>query len=159
LRALSSRRLARSPFLERNPNENIHSRAFGEAFRSMSSIINLWITYRIYTLGSSHQNSGFHSEPGGLLQLPSVQSSPLLYDRLYERSSVLAFQSADQPGRTMVKSNRSRPPLESSLTVLKQQLRQDVLQQSPAHAAELYRAAIHLLGALKQDQARLCRIQ
>lgn len=59
----------------------------------------------------------------------------------------------------MGKFNNSRPPLEASLSILKQLLRQDVLQQSPAQAADLYRAAIHLLGALKEDQALLQRIE
>ena len=70
------------------------------------------------------------------------------------------LQSADQHRPpTMGKFNMFRSPLEASLTILKQLLRQDVLQQSPAQAADLYRAAIHLLGALKEDQVLLYRIQ
>ena len=69
------------------------------------------------------------------------------------------LQSADQHRQTMGKFNMFRSPLEASLTVLKQLLRQDVLQLSPAQAADLYRAAIHLLGALKEDQALLHQIE
>ena len=69
-------------------------------------------------------------------------------------------QSADQHRPpTMGKFNMFRSPLEASLTVLKQLLRQDVLQLSPTQAADLYRAAIHLLGALKEDQALLHQIE
>lgn len=118
------------------------------------------VTFRIHTIGiksTCRFARAFPSRTRSELRRLRL-CLPCFYGRLYERSAVLALQSADQPGRTMVKTNRSRPPLAASLAVLKQQLRQDVLQQSPAHAAELYGAAIHLLGALKQDQSRLSRI-
>ena len=59
----------------------------------------------------------------------------------------------------MGKSGNFRPPLEISLTVIKHLLHQDALHKSPSQAADLYRAAIHLLGALKEDQALLSNIQ
>lgn len=52
-----------------------------------------------------------------------------------------------------------RPPVEATTTKLKQLLHQDTLQQSPAQAAELYRAAVALLGELKQDLALLQRVR
>lgn len=55
----------------------------------------------------------------------------------------------------MMKSAPKRPPLEASLRTLKLRLRPDVVLQSPAHAAELYLSAMHLLGELKQDQVLL----
>jgi len=55
----------------------------------------------------------------------------------------------------MSKTVGNPPPLQACLSICKQQLLQQ--QQTPGQAAELYRAAIQLLGALKQDQAVLLK--